>query len=1058
MSDNKHSLELKYETAFNKLNKAQKQAVMSTEGPVMTIAGPGTGKTQLLAMRVGHILKSTDVFPHNILCLTYTDAAAVEMRNRLLQFIGPDAYQVNIFTFHGFCNQVIMENIGEFGEFRDLQQISDLEEIEILRELIDNFPKDHPLKRFKQDVYYEVPKLKNLFNTMKQEDWSYDTISSAYEVFKASITDPENPHEDYVYKKNGSANGQSYKKGDLKVRTIEDDLKKYQVVVHAAKEFENYKNLLKKHERYDYHDMILWVIKKFQEKDNLLAKYQEKYQYVMVDEYQDTNGAQNALLFQLVSYWEKPNIFIVGDDDQSIYRFQGANMSSIEDFAVKFSPEIVVLEENYRSVQTILDLSKNLIQNNNVRLINRFEGLTKNLIASHPEKIHLDIKPEVLKFENITHEEIGIIRKIKELSASGVPYHQIAVLYPMHKIGENLIEYFNKEKIPLQVKRSVDVLAQPLVIKVITILHYLFEEMKETHSGDYLIFSILHFDFFHVSPLDIGKVAVHCRNNFSLDEEEKPSESKTVYPKWRDVLNDKKLLQKLGITDVEKINGVYNLLESWITDFSNVTIQTLIQKILTESGILGHVLKGKDQSFELQLLNTFFDLVKEESSKNERFGVRELLDIIKKMQQNGLRLSINKIISDKNGVNFMTTHGAKGLEFEHVFIMRNNQTAWEKKRRNSHQYSFPPTIFSDSKVVETEDLRRLFYVALTRAKSNLYLSYIVRDDKNKEEMPTQFLSEIIPDISDIKTLEIGDQDVIAYKTVLFLFAPEIKELISKEEIDKILENFSISATSLNKYLDCPLTFYFEKILKIPMGRNATMGYGNAIHYALELFFRDIELSTPRSYGSVEKLISLFDKGLKKYHSHFTKSEFERYTYLGREVLTQYFEKYSDSWLKPKKYEIEYTIKNVHHKGVPISGKLDKISILDGSILVTDYKTGKFNTEKLRPYNPEKENPVGDYWRQLVFYSLLIDADKRNNWKLEKAVMDFVEKNKANEYDYKEVSISPQAKEYVSQELITAYTQIKNHEFTKGCGKEECSWCNFITKNAPLKLTFSEDDE
>ncbi|MBK9042182.1 MAG: hypothetical protein IPN97_02975 [Saprospiraceae bacterium] len=129
------------------------------------------------------------------------------------------------------------------------------------------------------------------------------------------------------------------------------------------------------------------------------------------------------------------------------------------------------------------------------------------------------------------------------------------------------------------------------------------------------------------------------------------------------------------------MNGVYNLLESWITDFTNVTIQTLIQKILTESGILDHVLKGKDQSFELQLLNTFFDLVKEESAKNEKFGVRELLDIIKKMQQNGLRLSINKIISDKNGVNFMTTHGAKGLEFEHVFIMRNNQTAWEKKKK-----------------------------------------------------------------------------------------------------------------------------------------------------------------------------------------------------------------------------------------------------------------------------------------------------------------------------------------------------------------------------------------
>jgi DNA helicase II / ATP-dependent DNA helicase PcrA len=1049
-------LQIKYDTAFDMLNQAQKKAVTQIEGPVMTIAGPGTGKTQLLAMRVGYILKNTDVYPHNILCLTYTDAASVEMRNRLLEFIGPDAYQVNIFTFHGFCNQVIQENMGDFGDYRDLQQITDLEEIELLRKLIDGFSVDHPLKRFKADVYFEVPKLKNLFGLMKQEGWTYETIKNAYDSFAASISDPDNPHPDYVYQRKTKVKDTTFLAGDLKAIKIEDDLKKYKVIVDAAAEFENFQSLMKSNERYDYHDMILWVIRRFMEKDVLLGRYQEKYQYILVDEYQDTNGAQNQLLFLLASYWEKPNVFIVGDDDQSIFRFQGANMSSIEDFVRQFEPNIVVLEENYRSTQTILDLSKSLIQHNQKRLINQFEGLTKNLIASHPDKKELFVEPEILKFENYTQEEIGIIQKIKELAASGVPYNKMAVLYPMHKIAENIIEYCQKEKIPVQVKRSVNVLTQPLILKLLTLLQYVYEESKETHSGEFLIFQILHFDFLGLHPKDIGKIALYCRSGSPMSMED--DEIVLDYPKWREVITNPKILEEAGVEHINEVLEKAALLESWISDYFNVTIQLLIQKVITESGILHRILTGADSGFNMQLLNSFFDLVKEECARTERFGVREMLEMVKKMEQNRLRLNVNKIVTEEDGVQFMSTHGAKGLEFDYVFIIRNNQTSWEKKRGGNQNYAFPPNLISDSKIVELEDLRRLFYVALTRAKIKLFMSYVVRDDKNKDEVPTQFLSEIFNDLPEKTLLKIPEDEILKYKGILMLYNPEIKNLISTSDLNRILENFSISATSLNKYLECPVTFYYEKILRIPMGRNATMGYGNAIHYALEMFFRDIELASPRSLGSVSKLLAFFEKGMKKYHSHFTKAEMERYSYHGKEVLTSYFATYSKHWLEPKKYEIEYSIKNVEHSGVPISGKLDKISFYDGKLLVTDYKTGSFKKEKLKAYDQEKDGKVGDYWRQLVFYSLLMDADKRNNWRLEEAYMDFVEKNKAGEYDTAKLNISAQDKEYVSEELKMVYEKIKNHEFSVGCGKAECGWCNFVTKNAPLKLNFAEDEE
>ncbi|MBK8056199.1 MAG: UvrD-helicase domain-containing protein [Saprospiraceae bacterium] len=195
----KEKYQQSWQTAYSQLNEKQKLAVATLEGPVMTIAGPGTGKTQLLAVRIGNILMKTDVFPHNILCLTYTDQGANAMRQRLESFIGPDAYNVNIHTFHAFCNSVIRDNMQYFGDFRDLQQVSDLEEASILRSLIDGFSDDHLLKRLKRDEYFEVPRLKNLFALMKQEKWSPESIQDAFEEYKSILLDPErSPH---IYRK-----------------------------------------------------------------------------------------------------------------------------------------------------------------------------------------------------------------------------------------------------------------------------------------------------------------------------------------------------------------------------------------------------------------------------------------------------------------------------------------------------------------------------------------------------------------------------------------------------------------------------------------------------------------------------------------------------------------------------------------------------------------------------------------------------------------------------------------------------------------------------------------
>ena len=196
MSTNREKLRQHFLYEYGRLNGRQRLAVDSTEGPVMVIAGPGTGKTQILAARIGKILLDTDTLPGNILCLTYTDAGTVAMRRRLLSFIGPDAYKVNIHTSHSFCNDVIQENLSLF-EKTSLDPISDLERIQLFKTLIDGFAKNHPLKRYRGDVYFEMNNLQNLFSTMKREGWTPGFINQKIDLYLASLP----AREEYIAKR-----------------------------------------------------------------------------------------------------------------------------------------------------------------------------------------------------------------------------------------------------------------------------------------------------------------------------------------------------------------------------------------------------------------------------------------------------------------------------------------------------------------------------------------------------------------------------------------------------------------------------------------------------------------------------------------------------------------------------------------------------------------------------------------------------------------------------------------------------------------------------------------
>ena len=1051
-----------FKVALETLNAKQLEAVNAIEGPVMVIAGPGTGKTQLLAARIGSILDKVEVNYKNILCLTYTEAGSVAMRQRLLKFIGPEAYNINIYTFHAFCNSIIQENIQDFGGYRDLQRLSDLEAVDVYERIIDEFPNDHLLKKYKGNIYYDRNRLRNLFSTMKQENWNPEMIKSAFEKAQTEILEDE----DFQYKRKFTTKeGVTYQKGDPNPRLVDTELKRLAEGAAAAQEFQKYNDLLAEAERLDYNDMILWVIRAFNDNKDLLASYQERYQYILVDEYQDSNGSQNDILDLLASYWgAEANLFVVGDDDQSIFRFQGANMQNIELFKQKYDPKVIVLENNYRSSQEILDRATALIDVNTERLVSTNPELTKELVESKKEGL-IKQEPKFLQYHNEKHEEKAVINKILELKEKGVDLSEIAIIYRKHRNIENIVKYLEYKSIPINLKKRVDVLNDPEVKRLLNILRYLGAEYERMNMGDHLLFEILHYKYFGLSSRDVGKLSIYCSRRTDETEDD---------IRWRDVLISEEHLKKAMVQEPEKILVVGNLLESWIGDIANVTIQTLFEKVLTHGKVIDQIMiDPKDKAWRLQVVNTFFDFIKDETSKNPSLDLTGTLLMVEKMIDADIALPLDKIFFAKEGVNLLTAHGSKGLEFEYVFMIKCFEKNWVEKNNGSRNFKLPKSLVPASSLSDIEDDRRLFYVAMTRAKSYLYISWPKYNNDDKDLSPCRFISESMAGgQEEVIDIHLDDQNIEEYTSVLMRYQEGEASLIDHDLIDRVLQDYKVSVTSLNKYLKCPLAFYFENILRVPLARSSYMGFGSAVHDALEKYFGDIEKTPERTIGPLEDLVGYFEKSMKKYASHFTRKETELMSTYGAQILKGYYDTYAASWSLPREYKVEHKITLGEYKGVPITGKLDKVVVYDDHVVVIDYKTGKpkNGASKVKPPKEGKaleklkegdKNLGGDYWRQIVFYKLLLDGDPSINKKMKSGIMDFIEPDDQGNNKNYVIEVEEKHLQIVEDQLVDTYSKIVEHKFEEGCGKDDCKWCDFVNSNFSLNgelAAYQEDEE
>ena len=1034
----------KFEIIYNNLNEQQRIAVDTIEGPVIVNAGPGTGKTQILAIRIGNILQQTDANPNNIICLTYTDNGAVEMRNRLLQIIGTPAYGIKIHTFHSFCNEVIQDNLSYFGKL-NLEPISDLEEIDLFNKLIDSIESDNILKRFRGEVYYEAPRLKALFSLMKKEAWNADYFNERIDAYLKELP----AKEGFFYKRKYK----EFNAGDANPNKIAAETEKMEILRAASKLYTRYNKMMAEISRYNFDDMILWVLDAFEKNKNILLDYQERFLYFLVDEFQDTSRSQNLLLQYLINYWDVPNVFVVGDADQSIFSFQDANVENIIEFEKKYTDSITKIDllNNYRSTQIILNASHKLITNNQLRTVSIENG--QPLISSNIILESISAQPQIVEYPNTTHEAMDIALQIEQLINQGTSGKEIAVIYRNHSQVEEIAKILESKNIPVNTRKKVDVLQLPFIQNIISILSWIDKENAIPFSAEDQLFKILHFNFFNAKPADIAKLSMRVNEKNIGRKEDR-------YSIRRELSEIKNSNGDLFSQPDNSLKEISDLLENLLKESNNITVQHLVEMAVQKSGILRFVMQSPEKPWLMQVLNSFFNFIKDSCKRNPELNLHELLFNINIMQNNRIAIPLYKVVATDDGVNLITAHAAKGSEFTYVFVIGCTDKIWDESNSgNNRTYKYPDNLLSNTNIAsDLEESRRLFYVAITRAKTNLQISYSVKDKNDKPLTKSTFVTEITEGML-WQPLQkfVQEEKLIDHLALQFqeTAMPEIA-LIEENYINQILKKYSLSVTHLSNYLSCPLKFYYQNLIRVTSAKNESMVFGSAVHFALQRLFEKMKIKD-QTFPSKYELLEDFSWYMQKNREAFTPESFLLKNDYGKKILPAYYDTHINNWNKV--VVIEKAIRNVFVNDVPINGKLDKLEFQGKLVNVVDYKTGKFDNAKKKLVQPNDNEPNGgDYWRQAVFYKILMDNDKTNDWQAVSTVFEFIEPI-ADEYKTEKIVVTPEDITTVTQQIKNVWQKIQNKEFKTGCGKPDCEWCKFVkTNNMAIALhELNEED-
>jgi DNA helicase-2/ATP-dependent DNA helicase PcrA len=1006
-----------FEDAYKNLNSEQKLAVDTIQGPVMVIAGPGTGKTQVLTLRIANILNQTDALPQNILALTFTENAAANMKKRLATFIGAAAYKVKISTFHGFCNDIIASYPEKFSFRTDLEALDEFEAYQTIRGIIDEFDFLKSYDDFKdliqsEDIYTPDPKLKlftdpyfyqkeilGLIGKLKMEFISPDK-------FKEIILD-EIDELNSIEKKFNPKTGKPTKKWGDKLKIIEKNIELLGI-------YKAYQNNLLENAKYDYNDMINFVVEALGKEDELLASLQEQYQYILVDEYQDTNGSQNEIIKLLGSFDDSPNIFIVGDDDQAIYKFQGANISNILEFKnIYQDAKIITITTNYRSTQAILDFAESIIKNNKQRLVNQISEINKNIISAYQSE---QTKVKVLKFTREEIENYWIAKQIQELANNGTKLSEIAVIYRKHRDSQNLVEILERMQIKVTKALSSNLLEDIFISNLINIL-----KVIDDPSNDGILAKALNFEFLNLRKLDVFKV---IRYAFSKKLN------------LIDLLTD---IQTLNLAGIEAMH-IYNF-GSKLVELKNISYNTsflvFVQRVMMDMGVYAYLRNNKDYA-KIISLNKLVNFIKKRNQNDREYSLSKFLTDLDIMQKSGISLSADTLELRSEAVNLLTAHSSKGLEFEYVFIPRFAEGNWSNIREVSKIKLVNRNLKdADEKIIKNEEERRLFFVATTRAKKSLFIchsdEYISGDMKTSKSNPAQFLAEIQKDVFEEPDNSKHEGNIEA---ILDLSVSEYEpfkfEQDEKEYLTELLKNFKLSATSLNKYIEDPKEFLYKYVLKVPEITTKEMALGSAIHNAIE--FLNIKLKQGEQVPALQDLVGVFYSSLNKFV--ISKTEYEDITAEGEKILSAWYKFNADKFTAPLFAEYGFYGKNINLDGIPLEGKIDRIEFVSPelqspapsaqpSIRIIDYKSGsaKYKSQVIGPMRSKESG----YYRQMLFYKILCELDSTLKYEVKEVRLEFL---KPKDGKFKDLTIEFTTEEIseMKQLIKDVMNKIRNLEF------------------------------
>jgi len=969
--------DLEFTKRYAQLNKEQKRAVDTIEGPVMVIAGPGTGKTTILTLRIANILRETDTPPSGILALTFTDAGVKAMRTKLREIIGGRADEVSIHTFHGFASSVISEFPEHFVHLSRSQQMTDVEAESIIRSILKDkkYAKLRPLG----DVDFYVHKIIAGIGDCKKDAWTPDVIADfARKEIERVQNDPE------------SLSTRGSTKGQLKGESLKR-IEKCERTILFSGVYKDYELQKKEERKIDFDDLLFELVNALQQDTLLLQLLQEKFLYILVDEHQDTNDSQNIIISLLANFFETPNIFVVGDEKQAIYRFQGASVDNFLKFKHLWKDmQIISLTDNYRSHQGILDATYSMIENNYDE--GQYADLRVKLQSGSLEKQRpLDL---ILAHDSDSADAY-LVGELSNISVQE-PESTVAVIVRWNRDVDHILSLCEAHGVSVSAERGADIFSHPIGVLYFKLLEYLIDPTR----SDCLAYTI-------------------AGGLWSLD-----------------FVTSTRLLKQIKSGDLSGIESDIPALVQ-IKDEINHSTGVISYIILAGeiSGLTAHARMLDPLSVEVWrgIVDLARDIATRSKIEDSRTLITELLAYKKTAENKTIKIGAGK--SDAK-IQIMTAHSSKGLEYDYVFLPYALEEYWMRSVRGS-SFVFPQERDTSD---EAKDSRRLFYVAMTRARKHVVALIPQMDNLGRDFTPLRFLDEL----NQKKITKINAPKSTLSPKVLHgdaLSSHRKSELIEYAK-GVILEN-GLSVTALNHFVECPSRFLFKSILKIPEAPSASSEKGIAMHKAMsEVWRSDDKRVETVSRIITEVVISFFKTSLLVANDkEVIVDELLANAPVVARALSEHFALqgtvFTDRWIE------SHLLLSIDNDSVrlKIHGQMD--AIVDGNDLlyVFDYKTKK--SMSLNAIKGDTDSADGNYFRQLVFYKMLLTDNPLCAGKEIEPALVFIKPDDKGRCPTVTLPIESEDMERVTQEVQSLVESVYSGDFlTQTCDDPKCEYCAY----------------